>query len=72
MLRKSPQDPEHAQEQEDNRLLRPLIPVLGATSTLTFHRRGKDDKVVIEELPVLNEGQTGVICGLEGELKAPV
>lgn len=44
----------------------------GRRAALTFHGGGEDDEVVIEELSVLNEGQAGVICGLEGELKGPV
>ena len=44
----------------------------GRPAALTFYRRGEDDEIVIEKLPVLNEGQAGIICGLECEYKATI
>lgn len=44
----------------------------GRRAVLTFYRGGEDDEIVIEELPILNKGKAGVICGLECEFKAPI
>lgn len=62
-------DPENAQDPEESDQ---SWAMWERRAALTFHRRGEDDEVVIEELPVLNEGQAGVICGLEREFKGPV
>lgn len=65
---KNEQDP----DESDQSIVGPESQFWERRAALTFYRGGENDKIVVEELPVLNEGQAGVICGLECEFKGPV
>lgn len=67
-------DPENAQdpEEKDQSIVGLESQFWERCAALTFYRGGEDDEIVVEELPVLNEGQARVICGLECEFKGPV
>lgn len=39
---------------------------------LTFHRRGKNNEMVIQELPILDQGETRIVSSLKCEVETTI